>query len=180
MLSTLNHTSPCLSVVTKGALGASRNALAASLPRHFAGKASPSGGEWQTMDGCTAVCHVSYAMMDTAYIYPITPSSPAAELAEQWSALGVKNAFGDVPKITQMQSEAGAAGALHGALAAGSLATTYTASQGLLLMVPNMYKIAGELLPCVMHVAARAVAGQALSIFGDHQMSWLFVRPVSL
>ncbi|EER04711.1 pyruvate:ferredoxin oxidoreductase/NADPH-cytochrome P450, putative [Perkinsus marinus ATCC 50983] len=168
MLSTLNHGRSLAVTARSLAIPAQAGAITGSS-RHFAGKASPSGGQWQTMDGCTAVCHVSYAMMDTAYIYPITPSSPAAELAEQWSALGVKNAFGDVPKITQMQSEAGAAGALHGALAAGSLATTYTASQGLLLMVPNMYKIAGELLPCVMHVAARAVAGQALSIFGDHQ-----------
>ncbi|KAF4667831.1 hypothetical protein FOZ61_007724, partial [Perkinsus olseni] len=169
MLSTLNH-GRSLAVTTARSLAVpAQTAAVAGSSRHFAGKASPSGGEWQTMDGCTAVCHSSYAMMDTAFIYPITPSSPAAELAEQWSALGVKNAFGDVPKITQMQSEAGASGALHGALAAGSLATTYTASQGLLLMVPNMYKIAGELLPCVMHVAARALAGQALSIFGDHQ-----------
>ncbi|KAF4705362.1 hypothetical protein FOZ62_014256, partial [Perkinsus olseni] len=147
---------------------AGTRALAGVLKRNFA-KASPSGGQWQTVDGCTGVTHVSYAMTDTAFIFPITPSSPIAELSEQWSELGVKNAFGDVVKITQMQSEAGAAGALHGALTAGSLATTFTASQGLLLMIPNMYKIAGELLPCVMHVAARALAGHALSIFGDHQ-----------
>ncbi|KAF4666657.1 hypothetical protein FOL47_003960 [Perkinsus chesapeaki] len=147
---------------------AGTRAIAGILKRNFA-KASPSGGQWQTVDGCTGVTHVSYAMTDTAFIFPITPSSPIAELSEQWSELGVKNAFGDVVKITQMQSEAGAAGALHGALTAGSLATTFTASQGLLLMIPNMYKIAGELLPCVMHVAARALAGHALSIFGDHQ-----------
>ncbi|EER19037.1 pyruvate-flavodoxin oxidoreductase, putative, partial [Perkinsus marinus ATCC 50983] len=128
MLSTLNHGRSLAVTARSLAIPAQAGAITGSS-RHFAGKASPSGGQWQTMDGCTAVCHVSYAMMDTAYIYPITPSSPAAELAEQWSALGVKNAFGDVPKITQMQSEAGAAGALHGALAAGSLATTYTASQ---------------------------------------------------
>ncbi|EER04714.1 pyruvate synthase subunit porA, putative [Perkinsus marinus ATCC 50983] len=156
-------------MAARSAIRPSQSAVAATASRHFAGKTTPSGGQWQAVDGCTATCHVSYAMTDTSYIFPITPSSPAAELAEQWSELGVKNAFGDVVKITQMQSEAGAAGALHGALAAGSLATTYTASQGLLLMVPNMYKIAGELLPCVMHVAARALAGQSLSIFGDHQ-----------
>ena len=123
----------------------------------------------KTVDGCTAVTHVAYGMSDAAFIFPITPSSPIAELAEQWSDLGVKNCFGDVVRVTQMQSEAGAAGALHGALTTGSLATTFTASQGLLLMIPNMYKISGELLPCVIHVAARAIASQALSIFGDHQ-----------
>ena len=128
---------------------------------------SPHG--FKTVDGCTAVTHVAYGLSDSAFIFPITPSSPIAELAEQWSDLGVKNAFGDIVKVTQMQSEAGAAGALHGALVTGSLATTFTASQGLLLMIPNMYKISGELLPCVIHVAARAIASQALSIFGDHQ-----------
>ena len=125
--------------------------------------------QWQTVDGCAAVTHVAYGMSETAFIFPITPSSPMAELAEQWSNLGVKNAYGDVVKVTQLQSEGGAAGALHGALATGSLGTTFTASQGLLLMIPNMYKISGELLPCVIHVAARAIASQALSIFGDHQ-----------
>ena len=136
--------------------------------RMFARSTSNTKG-LKTVDGCTAVTHVAYGMSDAAYIFPITPSSPIAELAEQWSNLGVKNAFGDVVRITQMQSEAGAAGALHGALTTGSLATTFTASQGLLLMIPNMYKISGELLPCVIHVAARAIASQALSIFGDHQ-----------
>lgn len=131
--------------------------------------ASASSSGYKTVDGCTAVTHVAYGLSDAAFIFPITPSSPIAELAEQWSDLGVKNAFGDVVKVTQMQSEAGAAGALHGALVTGSLATTFTASQGLLLMIPNMYKISGELLPCVVHVAARAIASQALSIFGDHQ-----------
>jgi pyruvate dehydrogenase (NADP+) len=125
--------------------------------------------EYQTVDGCTAVTHVAYAMSDSAYIFPITPSSPIAELAEQWSSLGVKNAFGDVVKVTQLQSEAGAAGALHGALVTGSLATTFTASQGALLMIPTFYKISGELLPCAVHIAARAIASQGLSIFGDHQ-----------
>jgi homodimeric pyruvate:ferredoxin (flavodoxin) oxidoreductase len=131
--------------------------------------ASAPTKSFKTVDGCTAVTHVAYGLSDAAFIFPITPSSPIAELAEQWSDLGVKNAFGDVVKVTQMQSEAGAAGALHGALVTGSLATTFTASQGLLLMIPNMYKISGELLPCVIHVAARAIASQALSIFGDHQ-----------
>ena len=131
--------------------------------------ASTSSSGYKTVDGCTAVTHVAYGLSDAAYIFPITPSSPIAELAEQWSDLGVKNVYGDVVKVTQMHSEAGAAGALHGALVTGSLATTFTASQGLLLMIPNMYKIAGELLPCVIHVAARAIASQGLSIFGDHQ-----------
>ena len=125
--------------------------------------ASGSSGGFKTVDGCTAVTHVAYGLSDSAFIFPITPSSPIAELAEQWSDLGVKNVFGDVVKVTQMQSEAGAAGALHGALVTGSMATTFTASQGLLL------KISGELLPCVIHVAARAIASQGLSIFGDHQ-----------
>lgn len=144
-------------------------------PQHHFGAtrlaASKSGklSQMDTVDGCTAVAHVSYGMSDTAMIFPITPSSPIAELAEQWSTLGVKNVFGDTCKVTQLQSEAGAAGALHGALCAGSLATTFTASQGFLLMIPNMYKIAGELLPCVVHVASRAIASQGLSIFGDNQ-----------
>ena len=131
--------------------------------------ASSTSAGYKTVDGCTAVTHVAYGLSDAAFIFPITPSSPIAELAEQWSDLGVKNAFGDIVRVTQMQSEAGAAGALHGALVTGSLATTFTASQGLLLMIPNMYKISGELLPCVIHVAARAIASQGLSIFGDHQ-----------
>ena len=135
----------------------------------FATNAPETKKSWQTVDGCAAVTHVAYGMSETAFIFPITPSSPIAELAEQWANLGVKNAYGDVLKVTQMQSEGGAAGALHGALATGSLGTTFTASQGLLLMIPNMYKISGELLPCVIHVAARAIASQGLSIFGDHQ-----------
>lgn len=120
------------------------------------------------VDANTAVTHIAYGMSDTAFIFPITPSSPMAELAEQWAALGVRNVFGETCKVTQMQSEAGAAGALHGAVVTGSLATTFTASQGLLLMIPNMYKLSGELQPTVIHVAARSIAGQALSIFGDH------------
>ena len=121
-----------------------------------------------SMDGNTAAAHVSYAFTEVAAIYPITPSSVMAELTDSWSATGLKNIFGDKVKVVEMQSEAGAAGAVHGSLAAGALTTTYTASQGLLLMIPNMYKIAGELLPCVIHVSARAVASHALNIFGDH------------
>jgi pyruvate-ferredoxin/flavodoxin oxidoreductase len=121
----------------------------------------------QTIDGNTAAAHVAYALSDVAAIYPITPSSPMAESCDEWSAHGRKNIFGQTMKITEMQSEAGAAGAVHGSLAAGALTTTFTASQGLLLMIPNMYKIAGELLPAVFHVSARALAAHALSIFGD-------------
>jgi len=122
----------------------------------------------KTMDGNTAAAHVAYAFTDVATIYPITPSSVMAEEVDKWSAGGLKNIFGQEVRVTEMQSEAGAAGAVHGSLAAGGLTTTFTASQGLLLMIPNMYKIAGELLPNVIHVSARAVASHALSIFGDH------------
>ena len=122
----------------------------------------------KSMDGNTAAAHVSYAFTEVAAIYPITPSSPMADSVDQWSALGQKNIFGTTVKVMEMQSEAGAAGAVHGSLAAGALTTTYTASQGLLLMIPNMYKIAGELLPSVFHVSARTVASHALNIFGDH------------
>ncbi len=121
-----------------------------------------------TMDGNTAAAHVAYAFTDVAGIYPITPSSVMAELADKWSADGLKNIFGQNVKVMEMQSEAGAAGVVHGSLAAGALTTTFTASQGLLLMIPNMYKIAGELLPGVIHCSARALASHALSIFGDH------------
>ena len=121
------------------------------------------------MDGNSAASHVSYAFSEIAVIYPITPSSPMAELADEWQAAGKTNLFGQIPKVVQMQSESGAAGALHGCLTCGALATTYTCSQGLLLMQPNMFKIAGELLPVVFHVSARAIATHALSIFGDHQ-----------
>ena len=124
--------------------------------------------KFKTMDGNTAAAHVSYAFTEVAGIYPITPSSPMADNVDQWSAAGRKNIFGNTVKVVEMQSEAGAAGTVHGSLAAGALTTTYTASQGLLLMIPNMYKIAGELLPCVFHVSARCVAAQALNIFGDH------------
>jgi pyruvate-ferredoxin/flavodoxin oxidoreductase len=122
----------------------------------------------KTMDGNTAAAHVSYAFTDVAAIYPITPSSTMAEYVDEWAAYGRKNIFGQTVRLTEMQSEAGAAGALHGSLAVGALGTTYTASQGLLLMIPNLYKIAGELLPGVLHVSARTVAGHALCIFGDH------------
>ncbi|MBO8424830.1 MAG: pyruvate:ferredoxin (flavodoxin) oxidoreductase [Firmicutes bacterium] len=121
-----------------------------------------------TVDGNTAASYVAYAFSEVAAIYPITPSSPMAEYADEWAAQGVKNMFGQPLKLAEMQSEAGAAGAVHGSLCAGALTTTYTASQGLLLMIPNMYKIAGELLPCVFHVSARALAAHALNIFGDH------------
>ena len=122
----------------------------------------------KTMDGNTAAAYVSYAFTDVAAIYPITPSSNMAESVDEWSAYGQKNIFGQTVRVTELQSEAGAAGAVHGSLSGGALTTTYTASQGLLLMIPNMYKIAGELLPGVFHVSARAVAAHALSIFGDH------------
>ncbi|MBR2639999.1 MAG: pyruvate:ferredoxin (flavodoxin) oxidoreductase, partial [Oscillospiraceae bacterium] len=122
----------------------------------------------KTMDGNTAAAHVSYAFTDVAAIYPITPSSVMAELADKWAANGKTNIFGNKVQVTEMQSEAGAAGSVHGSLAAGALTTTFTASQGLLLMIPNMYKIAGELLPGVINVSARALASHALSIFGDH------------
>ena len=120
------------------------------------------------MDGNNAAAWASYPFTDVAAIYPITPSSVMAEVTDQWSAKGQKNLFGDPVRVAEMQSEAGAAGTVHGSLSAGALTTTYTASQGLLLMIPNMYKIAGELLPCVIHVSARCVASHALNIFGDH------------
>lgn len=122
-----------------------------------------------TMDGNGAVSHVSYAFSEVVSIYPITPSSPMAELADEWASKGKTNLFGQVPKVVEMQSEGGAAGVLHGSLTCGALTTTYTCSQGLLLMLPNMYKLAGELLPAVFHVSARALAAHALNIFGDHQ-----------
>ncbi len=123
----------------------------------------------KTIDGNTAAAHVAYAMSDVAAIYPITPSSPIGEIADEWAAGGRKNIFGQTMTVRQLQSEAGAAAAVHGSLAAGALTSTFTASQGLLLMIPNMYKMSGELLPGVLHVTARAVAAHALSIFGDHQ-----------
>ena len=126
------------------------------------------GRKLKSMDGNNAAAYVSYAFTEVAGIYPITPSSPMADYVDQWAAAGQKNIFGTTVKVCEMQSEAGASGTVHGSLAAGALTTTYTASQGLLLMIPNMYKIAGELLPCVFHVSARTVASHALNIFGDH------------
>jgi pyruvate-ferredoxin/flavodoxin oxidoreductase len=122
-----------------------------------------------TVDGDTAAAHVAYAMSEVATLYPITPSSPIGERCDEWAAEGRKNIFGQTMTIRELQSEAGAAASVHGSLAAGALTSTFTASQGLLLMIPNMYKIAGELLPGVMHVTARSISTHALSIFGDHQ-----------
>ena len=122
----------------------------------------------KTMDGNSATAHVSYAFTDVAAIYPITPSSVMADETDKYAAAGLKNLFGRQVQVTEMQSEAGAAGAVHGSLSAGALTTTYTASQGLLLMIPNMYKMAGELLPSVIHVSARTISSHALNIFGDH------------
>src|SRR6056297_2535789 len=121
-----------------------------------------------TLDGNTAAAHTAYHLSENITIYPITPSSPMGELADLWSFQGTKNIWGVVPHVAEMQSEAGAAGAVHGSLQRGSLTTTFTASQGLLLMIPNMFKIAGELTAAVFHVAARTVATHALSIFCDH------------
>src|SRR3974390_710634 len=121
-----------------------------------------------TMDGNTAVAHVAYRINEVCAIFPITPSSTMAELADQWAAEGITNIWGNVPVVQEMQSEGGAAGAVHGALQSGALTTTFTASQGLMLMLPNMFKIAGELSSTVFHVAARSLATSALSIFGDH------------
>src|SRR6476619_454502 len=122
----------------------------------------------ECLDGNEAAARIAYAVSEVISIYPITPASPMAEHCDDWSASGRPNLWGLTPDVLEMQSEAGAAGALHGALQKGTLATTFTASQGLLLMVPNMFKIAGELTPCVIHVAARTIATHALSIFGDH------------
>lgn len=124
--------------------------------------------QFLTCDGNAAAAHIAYMFSEVSCIYPITPSSPMAENVDEWAAKGRKNMFGETVRVIEMQSEAGAAGAVHGSLQAGALTTTYTASQGLLLMIPNMYKIAGELLPCVFHVSARALAAHALNIFGDH------------
>ena len=120
------------------------------------------------MDGNEAAAYIAYKTSEVCAIYPITPSSAMGEFCDEWSAAGHKNVFGEVPKVMEMQSEGGAAGAIHGALQAGTLASTFTCSQGLLLMIPNMYKIAGELTPAVFHIAARTLATHALSIFGDH------------
>ncbi len=124
--------------------------------------------KFATVDGNEAAARVAHAVNEVIAIYPITPASPMGELSDTWSAGGRKNIFGTVPEVIEMQSEAGAAGTVHGSLQAGALTTTFTASQGLLLMIPNMFKIAGELTPTVFHIAARSVATHALSIFGDH------------
>ncbi|MBP5761063.1 MAG: pyruvate:ferredoxin (flavodoxin) oxidoreductase, partial [Verrucomicrobia bacterium] len=124
--------------------------------------------KYVAMDGNEAVAYVAYRCNEVCGIYPITPSSTMAEWCDEWSAKGIKNLWGTVPSVMEMQSEGGAAGAVHGSLLTGALSTTYTASQGLLLKIPNMYKIAGELIPTVFHIAARALATHALSIFGDH------------
>ena len=121
-----------------------------------------------TIDGNEAASNVAYAFSEVAAIYPITPSSSMGEMADAWAASGKKNIFGQPLQVIEMQSEAGAAGAVHGSLSGGAMTTTFTASQGLLLMIPNMYKIAGEMLPTVFHVSARSIAAQSLSIFGDH------------
>src|SRR5512142_293490 len=123
---------------------------------------------WECLDGNEAAARVAYPLSEVISIFPITPASPMAEHADDWAAADRPNLWGVVPDVVEMQSEAGAAGALHGALQKGALATTFTASQGLLLMIPNMFKIAGELTPAVIHVAARSIATHALSIFGDH------------
>ena len=123
---------------------------------------------WECLDGNEAAARVAYAVSEVISIFPITPASPMAEHADDWAAAEQPNLWGKVPDVVEMQSEGGAAGAMHGALQKGALATTFTASQGLLLMIPNMFKIAGELTPAVIHVAARTLATHALSIFGDH------------
>ena len=133
----------------------------------------------KTMDGNTAVAHVAYRLNEVCAIFPITPSSTMAELADEWVADGVTNIWGNMPVVQEMQSEGGAAGAVHGALQSGALTTTFTASQGLMLMLPNMFKIAGELNATVFHVAARSLATSALSIFGDHADVMTRVRPGS-
>ncbi len=130
--------------------------------------AATDSAEWACIDGNEAAARVAYAASEVIAIYPITPASPMGESADSWSSAGRENLWGTVPEVVEMQSEAGAAGALHGAVTKGALGTTFTASQGLLLMLPNMFKIAGELSPAVIHVAARTVATHALSIFGDH------------
>ena len=126
--------------------------------------------KFMTCDGNTAAAHVSYMFTEVAAIYPITPSSPMAEHVDEWAAKGQKNLWGQNVSIQEMESEGGAAGAVHGSLQAGALTTTFTASQGLLLMIPNLYKIAGELLPCVFDVSARTLASDSLCIFGYHQV----------
>ncbi|GAB4821587.1 hypothetical protein N2152v2_008633 [Parachlorella kessleri] len=156
---------PSRNVAAAAASAVEAPSAAAPAPATPAGKPPKTAA----VDGNEATARVAYAASDVCFIYPITPSTPMGEAADQWSTDGRRNVWGNIMQVTQMESEAGVAGALHGALAAGALATTFTCSQGLLLMIPNMYKISGELMPCAMHVSARALAGHALSIFGDHQ-----------
>ncbi|KAI8468670.1 MAG: thiamine diphosphate-binding protein [Monoraphidium minutum] len=148
---------------------AAKPPAAAAAPAPAAAAGGRAAPKQAALDGNEACARIAYAMSDVSFIYPITPATPMGEYSDQWASEGRKNVFGHVMQVTEMESEAGVAGALHGALAAGALVTTFTCSQGLLLMIPNMYKIAGELIPCVLHVTARALAGHALSIFGDHQ-----------
>ncbi|MBM3710538.1 MAG: pyruvate:ferredoxin (flavodoxin) oxidoreductase, partial [Actinobacteria bacterium] len=143
--------------------------------------------KWESMDGNYAAAYVAYAFTEVAAIYPITPSSPMGEYVDEWAAHGKKNIFGQTVLVSELQSEGGASGAIHGSLAAGALSTSFTASQGLLLMIPNMYKIVGELLPGVLHVSARTLASHALSIFGDHsdiyacrQTGWALIASGSI
>ena len=145
-----------------------RNGSAKLMSEPDRGQPNASSAGYKTLDANEAVARIAYALNEVIAIYPITPASPMGEWADAWSASGVKNLWGTVPAVIEMQSEGGAAGAIHGALQTGALSTTFTSSQGLLLMIPNMYKIAGELTPTVFHIAARSLAAQALSIFGDH------------
>src|SRR6266853_6259281 len=138
------------------------------MSKPAAAPAPAKAAEFKTLDGNEAAAYVAYQLNEVMAIYPITPSSPIAEWCDQWASEGRPNLWGTIPAIVEMQSEGGAVGAVHGALQTGTLSTTFTASQGLLLMIPNMFKIAGELLPTVFHVTARTVATHALSIFGDH------------
>jgi len=139
-----------------------------SAPLATAATGGVKTANFKTLDGNEAAAYVAYRLNEVMAIYPITPSSPIAEWCDQWSSEGKRNLWDTIPSIVEMQSEGGAVGAVHGALQTGTLSTTFTASQGLLLMIPNMFKIAGELLPTVFHVTARTVAAHALSIFGDH------------
>src|SRR6478672_10781464 len=158
-----------LHAVDNGWLRATRSGVSSDYrqPRKLR-RRDPMKRKFKTMDANEAVAYVAYRLNEVIAIYPITPSSNMGEWADQWASEGVPNIWGTTPLVAEMQSEGGAAGAIHGALTTGALATTFTASQGLLLMIPNMYKIAGELTPVVFHVAARSLAAQGLSIFGDH------------
>src|SRR6187399_2486715 len=151
-----------------GAITAQQNATDVHRLRDVADTFRIVKTGYRMLDANEAVARVAYALNEVIAIYPITPASPMGEWADAWAAAGVKNLWGTVPSVIEMQSEGGAAGAIHGALQTGALSSTFTSSQGLLLMIPNMYKIAGELTPTVFHIAARALAAQGLSIFGDH------------